>query len=119
MRPTCAHPAAVQSSGSPATVVSSMLSSALVRSVLDSLPDAMIIIDSTGHILFANHQVTELFGHANAAIVGVDRILLARIGRNSPPELDADVEDELRAYYYPDIARLRDEFQLDVDSWLR
>jgi PAS domain S-box-containing protein len=47
-----------------------MLSSALVRSVLDSLPDAMIIIDSTGHILFANHQVTQLFGHPNADIVG-------------------------------------------------
>jgi PAS domain S-box-containing protein len=47
-----------------------MLSSALVRGVLDSLPDAMIIIDSSGNILFANHQVTELFGHANEAIVG-------------------------------------------------
>jgi len=47
-----------------------MLSSALVRSVLDSLPDAMIIIDSSGKILFANHQVSELFGHANEAIVG-------------------------------------------------
>ncbi len=30
----------------------------------------MIIIDSSGKILFANHQVTELFGHANAAILG-------------------------------------------------
>ncbi|MBC8026386.1 MAG: PAS domain S-box protein [Steroidobacteraceae bacterium] len=47
-----------------------MLSSALVRGVLDSLPDAMIIIDSSGKILFANHQVTELFGHANAEILG-------------------------------------------------
>jgi len=47
-----------------------MLASALVRSVLDSLPDAMIIIDSSGRILFANHQVTDLFGHANDAIVG-------------------------------------------------
>jgi PAS domain S-box-containing protein len=46
-----------------------MLSSALVRSVLDSLPDAMIIIDSSGKILFANHQVTELFGHANEEIL--------------------------------------------------
>ena len=47
-----------------------MLSSALVRSVLDSLPDAMIIIDASGKVLFANHQVTELFGHANGEIVG-------------------------------------------------
>ena len=47
-----------------------MLTSVLVRSVLDSLPDAMIIIDSAGEILFANHQVTELFGRANEEIVG-------------------------------------------------
>lgn len=47
-----------------------MLTSALVRGVLDSLPDAMIIIDSAGNVLFANHQVTELFGHANEDIVG-------------------------------------------------
>lgn len=47
-----------------------MLSSALVRSVLDSLPDAMVIIDSTGNILFANHQVETLFGFSSAEIVG-------------------------------------------------
>jgi two-component system, sensor histidine kinase len=47
-----------------------MLSSALVRSVLDSLPDAMVIIDSTGSILFANHQVSEMFGHANPELIG-------------------------------------------------
>jgi len=47
-----------------------MLSSTLVRSVLDSLPDAMVIIDSTGRILFANHQVSEMFGHANATLIG-------------------------------------------------
>jgi two-component system, sensor histidine kinase len=47
-----------------------MLSSSLVRSVLDSLPDAMVIIDSGGRILFANHQVSEMFGHSNAELVG-------------------------------------------------
>jgi PAS domain S-box-containing protein len=47
-----------------------MLSSALVRSVLDSLPDAMVIIDSSGMILFANHQVAEMFGHTNAELIG-------------------------------------------------
>jgi PAS domain S-box-containing protein len=47
-----------------------MLSSALVRGVLDSLPDAMVIIDSAGHILFANHQVEALFGYNSADIVG-------------------------------------------------
>lgn len=47
-----------------------MLTSELVRSVLDSLPDAMIIIDSSGTIRFANHQVSELFGYSTAEVVG-------------------------------------------------
>jgi PAS domain S-box-containing protein len=47
-----------------------MLSSELVRSVLDSAPDAMIIIDSAGTILFANRQVEAIFGYAPPEIVG-------------------------------------------------
>jgi PAS domain S-box-containing protein len=47
-----------------------MLSSELVRSVLDSLPDAMIIIDSSGKIMFANPQVEALFGHSEADLLG-------------------------------------------------
>jgi two-component system, sensor histidine kinase len=47
-----------------------MLTSSLVRGVLDSLPDAMVIIDSSGNILFANTQVEALFGFASAEIVG-------------------------------------------------
>ena len=47
-----------------------MLSSELVRSVLDSAPDAMIIIDARGSIVFANRQVTALFGHDVAGILG-------------------------------------------------
>src|SRR6187401_864887 len=47
-----------------------MLSSELVRSVLDSAPDAMIIIDSSGQILFANRQVSALFGYAAEELVG-------------------------------------------------
>ena len=53
-----------------------MPSSALDRSVLDSLPDAMVIIDSSGCILFANRQVTELFGHPHADLVGAPVELL-------------------------------------------
>jgi PAS domain S-box-containing protein len=49
--------------------LASMLSSALVRSVLDSLPDAMVIIDSAGRILFANSQVEALFGFNSDDIV--------------------------------------------------
>jgi PAS domain S-box-containing protein len=47
-----------------------MLSAELVRSVLDSAPDAMIIIDASGSILFANHQTTALFGYARDAVIG-------------------------------------------------
>jgi PAS domain S-box-containing protein len=47
-----------------------MLSSELVRSVLDSAPDAMIIIDSSGRILFTNRQVSALFGYEAAELVG-------------------------------------------------
>jgi PAS domain S-box-containing protein len=47
-----------------------MLSSDLVRSALDSSPDAMIIIDSSGAIVFANHQVSALFGYETHEITG-------------------------------------------------
>jgi PAS domain S-box-containing protein len=57
-----------------------MLSSELVRSVLDSAPDAMIIIDSAGKILFANRQVSALFGYAAAELVDgpVEKLLPER-----------------------------------------
>jgi PAS domain S-box-containing protein len=47
-----------------------MLSAELIRSVLDSAPDAMIIIDKSGAVLFANHQITALFGYASENVVG-------------------------------------------------
>lgn len=47
-----------------------MLSSDLVRTVLDSVPDAMVIIDPSGSIVFANHQVSELFGYEASEIKG-------------------------------------------------
>jgi PAS domain S-box-containing protein len=39
------------------------LSTELYRSVLELAPDAMIIIDGAGRIVFANRQVTALFGY--------------------------------------------------------
>jgi two-component system, sensor histidine kinase len=47
-----------------------MLRAELVSSVLDSAPDAMILIDARGLILFANRQVTALFGHPKRDVVG-------------------------------------------------
>ena len=47
-----------------------MLTSDLARSVLDSVPDAMLIIDASGSIVFTNHQVAELFGYEASEIRG-------------------------------------------------
>jgi len=49
-----------------------MLSAApdLARSVLDAAPDAMIIIDGSGVVRFANRQVSALFGYAHDEIIG-------------------------------------------------
>jgi two-component system, sensor histidine kinase len=40
-----------------------MLSADLVRSALESAPDAIVIADGEGNILFINQQVTALFGY--------------------------------------------------------
>ncbi len=42
----------------------------LARSTLDSAPDAMIIVDSLGIILFTNRQVSVLFGYSHTEIIG-------------------------------------------------
>jgi PAS domain S-box-containing protein len=47
-----------------------MLSSDLVRHVLNSAPDALIIIDSAGDIVFANKQVEMLFGYSSGELLG-------------------------------------------------
>ena len=57
-----------------------MLTPDLVRSALDSAPDAMIIAEASGTILFANHQVRALFDHSPEEIVGqkIECLLPAR-----------------------------------------
>jgi two-component system, sensor histidine kinase len=47
-----------------------MLSSELVRSALESSPDAMVIIDASGTILFANQQLSTLFGYERGEVRG-------------------------------------------------
>ena len=44
--------------------------SQLARSALDAAPDAMIIIDDSGAIRFANRQVSALFGYRHADLIG-------------------------------------------------
>jgi len=42
----------------------------LARGILDAAPDALIIIDDSGAIHFANRQVSALFGHSHDALIG-------------------------------------------------
>jgi two-component system, sensor histidine kinase len=42
----------------------------LARSALEAAPDAMIIIDASGFIRFANRQVSALFGHERDELIG-------------------------------------------------
>lgn len=44
--------------------------SQLARSALDAAPDAMIIIDDSGAIRFANRQVSALFGYRHVDLIG-------------------------------------------------
>ena len=50
--------------------------SELARSALDAAPDAMIIIDATGIVRYANRQVSALFGYPHDDIVGKEVELL-------------------------------------------
>ena len=43
----------------------------LARHALNAAPDAMIIIDATGAIRFANRQVSALFGHPHDDLIGL------------------------------------------------
>jgi PAS domain S-box-containing protein len=46
------------------------LSAELARSVLDSSPDAMVVVDPTGNIVFVNQRLCELFGYDREDIRG-------------------------------------------------
>jgi PAS domain S-box-containing protein len=46
------------------------LPSELARSALDAAPDAMLIVDDSGVVRFANRQVSILFGYAHEELVG-------------------------------------------------
>ncbi len=47
-----------------------MLPPQLVQSALESAPDAIVISDTSGSIVFANRQVAALFGYQDADILG-------------------------------------------------
>jgi PAS domain S-box-containing protein len=54
--------------------------SELARSALDAAPDAMVITDQSGVVLFANRRVSALFGYAHDQIIGrsIERLIPAR-----------------------------------------
>ncbi len=42
----------------------------VIRIALQEAPDAMLIVDASGTIRYANQTITELFGHPHAALIG-------------------------------------------------
>jgi PAS domain S-box-containing protein len=57
-----------------------MVSSDIVSDILDSAPDAIIVVDTAGRIVFANRQVSALFGYTKDEVLGsnIDRLLPER-----------------------------------------
>ena len=57
-----------------------MLSSTLLSSALEAAPDAIVIIDEGGRILFVNRQMHGLFGYETRELLGtsIDQLLPAR-----------------------------------------
>ena len=52
----------------------------LAQSVLDASPDALLVVDTEGVIMFANRQVSALFGFAHGEIIGepIEKLLPER-----------------------------------------
>jgi PAS domain S-box-containing protein len=65
---------------------STFLSADLTRQLLDSAPDATVIIDQHGTIVFANTQTEKLFGHLPEELVGmaVELLMPVRYRNNHP-----------------------------------
>ncbi len=53
----------------------------------------------------------------NAAVVGFDRVVLARLFGNGSADLRADLEARLRAVYTPDLAQLSSLLDRDLTAW--
>lgn len=62
----------------------------LTQSVLDQAPDAILVADPWGTVLYANHHVESLFGFTPAELVGQNLNLLI------PPPLRESHDDSMR-----------------------
>src|SRR6185437_16459700 len=89
---------------------STMLASALVPDILDSAPDAMIVVDSRGVIIFANRQVAALFGYSQAEVIGT------RIEQLLPERFRASHVKHRQQYTHH--ARVR-PMGIGLDLWAR
>jgi two-component system, sensor histidine kinase len=56
--------------GGDGSLMVSTLSPELVRSALDSSPDATVLVDQRGQIVFANQQLLSVFGYAQEEVRG-------------------------------------------------
>jgi two-component system, sensor histidine kinase len=67
--------------GFPGGACQDMLTAEFLGEALDSAPDAIVITDTSGRILFANSQVTALLGYQPAELVGqnIETLLPARL----------------------------------------
>ena len=65
------------------------------RALLEAAPDAMIVTDRLGHILFANGQTERLFGYARAELLGqpIEVLVPARFARRHPDHRDRFMGD--------------------------
>jgi PAS domain S-box-containing protein len=73
------------------------LSPELARSALDAAPDAIVIIDDSGVICFANRQVSALFGYIHDELIGkpVECLMPERF-RDQHPELRRSYNKNIR-----------------------
>jgi hypothetical protein len=54
---------------------------------------------------------------ANAAVIGVDSVVLSRLSSRNTAPIDAEVETKLRGYYEADIAHTQELLGIDLSSW--
>ena len=61
----------MNSTANPGDEIAEASSDAYFRNLLESAPDAMIIIDESGRIVIANGQAITMFGYPRADLIGM------------------------------------------------